>query len=147
MNDNYPLSPSYNSNPFEKYKTARTAGLPPGIVGIGTGSTSRFQPRRKGGDRKKIVRGLAIVTAIALIWFIWGSSLGTVGRGNGIVDEVGSSAGSTQAKGATSPIYEPPTSPVASNPLQPKLEKATLVMLIRYVGAFFFLLYLLPFDY
>ena len=134
MNDNYPSSPSYSSNPFEKYKTARNAALPPGIVGIGTGSTSRFQPRRKGNDRKKIVRGLAIAVAVGLIWFIWGSSL------SGIANHGGARVSSddntySKVKESTSGQNQPSV-PISAGKTQPVLEKATLVMLIRLVNFF-----------
>src|ERR1700760_792807 len=84
--DRSPISPSFVSNPFDKYKNAR-AGLPSGIGGIGTGS-DRFSSRRKPGERRRLIRIFAAATLVGLLLWFWlgppqwpsSSSVGTVGN-------------------------------------------------------------------
>lgn len=137
--DRSPISPSFTSNPFDKYKTAR-GDLPGGIGGIGTGSSDRYSARKKPGERKRIIR---VIVAAFLVGFVFWFML-TPLNWNGTPRD-GSIAkapsGSLDKAAAEGDRLDPPTdpgTPVGSGtdcayvrPGQIGQEKATFVMLIR----------------
>lgn len=157
--DRSPISPSFTSNPFDKYKNAR-GGFPEGVGGIGTGSNDRFSSRKKVGERKRIVRVLVAAFLVGfVVWFLltplnWtgGHSSGEIYVRPGTTSHDGSAGGSVAKENAEGDLYVKPSTPeqhisspvgegasspgsLGSDRVQVGKEKASFVMLIRYANS------------
>ncbi|EWC47630.1 hypothetical protein DRE_03250 [Drechslerella stenobrocha 248] len=157
--DRSPISPSFTSNPFDRYNTARSM-LPEGTGGIGVGSWDRASSRKTGGERKRVVR--VIIGSLLIGFVLWFfvrtrqnssdsySHSHTAGAGEGkakhdIVDSGPASikppSSSSSSNGDVQDTYSPPAIHHAPAPApvpagstdreQVGKEKASFVMLIR----------------